>query len=109
MLKQTIIALSMTVMLVTTAQADETQKQNCEPQFTYSKTGASKYCTACHGDKGQMSDDKTPKIAGMPKEYLKKQMIEFKSGKRVSAPMNAVMPYVTNDEIEELAEFFSKQ
>lgn len=77
--------------------------------FNYSTNGASKFCTSCHGDIGNLSTATMPKIQGMPKDYIKKQLLSFKTKERVSPEMNGIMPYISEAQIEELADFYSRR
>jgi cytochrome c len=70
-------------------------------------------CNACHGPDGNkplMPD--YPKVAGQNKAYIAKQMKDIKSGARAngnSAAMKGVMHLVNDQEIEEIADWLSKQ
>lgn len=87
---------------ISSAQAKEVQQNmNCQPDSPV------KYCIACHGAQGLMTNNEMPKIQRMPKKYIKEQLLAFKSGKRVSSEMNALMPYITENQIEQLAEYYS--
>lgn len=72
-----------------------------------------KTCNACHGpdgNKGLLPD--YPKIAGQNKAYIVKQMKDIKSGARAngnSAAMKGVMHLVTDQDIEAIADWLSKQ
>jgi len=65
-------------------------------------------CAACHGTNGH-SVGGTPSLAGLNKLYFIQQMKEFKSGKRSSTVMVSHASGYTDEEIELLASYFSKQ
>lgn len=65
-------------------------------------------CTGCHGTEGR-SQAGMPTLAGQPKENLLRQMLDFKSGKRPATVMNQHAKGYTEQQIEVLADYFSKQ
>lgn len=70
-------------------------------------------CSNCHGEKGDGKDAKNnvfPVISGQPKEYLLKQMNDFKTGERRNDPagmMGAIAKKMTEAEINAVVEFTS--
>jgi cytochrome c553 len=70
-------------------------------------------CSNCHGEKGDGKDAKNnvfPVVSGLPKEYLLKQMNDFKSGERRNDPagmMGAIAKKMTEAEIAAVVEFAS--
>lgn len=63
-------------------------------------------CSLCHGDKGQ-GNNTYPRLAGQNTEYLKKQLRDFKSGRR-QGTMNEMAADLTEDEISALATLYSR-
>jgi cytochrome c553 len=46
------------------------------------------YCESCHGKRGAGGEDgKYPRIAGLPADYIDKQLHDFRSQRRVNKPM----------------------
>ncbi len=69
-------------------------------------------CLQCHGANGpSLSQPLIPKLSGQNKEYLKIQMNQFKWRKRIdpSQTMNEIALPMSEDEIEKVSDFFSKQ
>jgi cytochrome c553 len=66
-------------------------------------------CAACHGPDGNSPTPAFPKIAGQHAAYLEKQLHEFKSGDRVNATMNAMAMPLSDQDIADLAAYFSSQ
>lgn len=64
-------------------------------------------CAACHAPDGNSAITLNPKLAGQHPEYLQKQLTEFKSGKRANAVMSGMAAGLSDDEIKELAIYFS--
>ncbi len=47
-----------------------------------------KHCESCHGPQGHGGKDgKHPRIAGLPQDYIERQLQAFKSRKRINKPM----------------------
>lgn len=65
-------------------------------------------CAACHGTNGN-SVGGTPVLAGLNAEHFINQMQAFKSGERPSTVMHRHAKGLTQEEIAELAEHFSRQ
>lgn len=64
-------------------------------------------CAACHAVDGNSVVTLNPKLAGQHPEYLQKQLMEFKSGKRANAVMSGMAAGLTDDEMKDLAAYFS--
>lgn len=66
-------------------------------------------CSTCHGATGQSSNAEFPKLAGQNADYLIRQMFNFKSRARKSNEMEKEMTGLSGNDIEELANYFSRQ
>ena len=66
-------------------------------------------CVACHAQDGNSVISLNPKLAGQHPEYLEKQLIEFKSGKRVNAVMTGIASALSPEDMKNLAAYFSGQ
>ena len=65
-------------------------------------------CTYCHGTDGR-SIGGTVALAGMPKERLVQTMNAFKSGARPATVMQQLSKGYTEQQVELIGEYFSKQ
>ena len=65
-------------------------------------------CTYCHGTDGR-SVGGTAALAGMPKEQLVQTMNAFKSGARPATVMHQLAKGYTDQQLELMGEYFSKQ
>jgi len=66
-------------------------------------------CAACHGSQGISANADWPNIAGQHANYLLKELQDFKSGKtRNSPPMTPLMATLSEQEMIELAAYYSK-
>jgi cytochrome c553 len=84
--------------------------------FLHSDTDNKRYaCVNCHGPHGKGIDPKIttfPVIGGQHKDYLRRQLINFREGDRTNSPngiMNQVASSLSDDEIESLVEYISEQ
>jgi cytochrome c553 len=68
-------------------------------------------CTSCHGDKGQgliAGSDANPAIGGQHAAYLRAQLLDWRSGKRVgSTAMSLVAKALSDAEIEALSVYLA--
>ncbi|WP_096087444.1 c-type cytochrome [Agaribacterium haliotis] len=66
-------------------------------------------CAACHGPGGKSTVALYPVLAGQHEAYIKKQLLDFKSGARKDPVMSAMAKPLTEKQIDTLAKYFSKQ
>jgi len=66
-------------------------------------------CVACHGEKGQSKIPGNPILAGQEFFYLYTQLKDFKSGLRDNAIMSPIASSMEKEEMQLIAEYFSKQ
>lgn len=66
-------------------------------------------CASCHGSDGNSADPAIPKIAGMDAGYLRNQIKAFGSGQRRNEQMSPVAVALSDDDLAEVAAFFSRQ
>ena len=66
-------------------------------------------CAACHGADGNSAIALNPKLAGQHPEYLLKQLINFKEGKRANAVMAGMVANLTPEDMKGLAAYFAGQ
>ena len=64
-------------------------------------------CQACHGMDGLSKVPDAPNIAGQTEQYLVAQLQAFKSGARKNDAMSVVAPSLSDQDIENLAAYFS--
>jgi sulfide dehydrogenase cytochrome subunit len=65
-------------------------------------------CAACHGSNGN-SVGGTPVLAGLERNHFVTQMQEFRSGARASTVMHHHAKGLTEEEINQLADYFAAQ
>lgn len=65
-------------------------------------------CAACHGTQGR-SVGGTPVLAALNRDYFLKQMEDFASGARPATVMQLLAKGFTDEQLQELADYFAKQ
>jgi cytochrome c553 len=63
-------------------------------------------CTMCHGARG-MSQAETPNLAGQYSSAIYKQLLDFKTGARVSAVMTPLVADLSDTDMRELAAYYA--
>jgi cytochrome subunit of sulfide dehydrogenase len=65
-------------------------------------------CAICHGTSG-INAGGMPNLAGQPKDYLVRQLRDFRDGKRPATVMHQVSKGLTEEQIELVAVYWSAQ
>ena len=68
----------------------------------------SRLCAACHGSDGISINPDIPNLAGQKKNYLVREINDYRKGDREDPMMSPIAKGLTDSDVEELAEFFSK-
>jgi cytochrome c553 len=66
-------------------------------------------CAHCHGTDGNSTSSAYPSLAGQPREYLYRQIRAFKEGTRKNSMMSAAIVVLSDQDAQDLAEYFSGQ
>jgi cytochrome c553 len=66
-------------------------------------------CVACHGLDGMSAVGTNPNIAGMPPQYIAKQLELYKTGARKNAIMQGMAANLTSDDMKALGEYYFAQ
>ena len=64
-------------------------------------------CATCHGPDGISSNSLWPNLAGQKREYLIKQLEDFRSGARKDPLMAGQAASLSDEDIESLADYYS--
>lgn len=65
-------------------------------------------CQACHGADGAANvDPQYPRLAGQYRDYLSRALHEYQSGNRENAIMAGFAATLTDEDIDDLAAYFS--
>ena len=66
-------------------------------------------CAACHGNDGNSVAPNFPKLAGQHEDYLAHSLHAYKTKKRVNAIMEGQAANLSDQDIADLAAYFSSQ
>jgi cytochrome c553 len=66
-------------------------------------------CAGCHAADGNSVVATNPKLAGLPAEYIDKQLNDFKSGARKNPVMGGIVTSLSPQDMLNLAAYFSEQ
>jgi cytochrome c553 len=69
----------------------------------------SQSCVACHGAKGDADNPAFPMLAGQHADYLLHALKAYRSGDRNNAIMNGQAAALSNEDMRDLAAYFSAQ
>ena len=69
----------------------------------------SEACVACHGADGNSTNPEWPKIAGQHADYIYKQLMDYKSGRRENALMAGQVANLDEQDMRDLGAYFSRQ
>lgn len=64
-------------------------------------------CEACHGADGNGIAPNYPALAGQYQDYLEQALHEYKDGQRTNAIMNGMAAPLSDQDVKDLAAFFS--
>ncbi len=64
-------------------------------------------CAACHGPNGESMSDIWPNLKGQKRGYLIKQIKAFRDGERNDASMSAMVAQLSDEDITDLADYYS--
>jgi cytochrome c553 len=71
------------------------------------KAKAQAVCQTCHGLDGRATVPMTANLSGQQKEYIIAQLEEYRSGKRKHEQMAIIAKMLSDDDIENVAEWYS--
>jgi cytochrome c553 len=67
------------------------------------------YCISCHGVRGETVNPTWPNLAGQQKDYLYQQLQKYHKGERIAPLMNVIARELTQEQMLQVAEFYSQQ
>ena len=66
-------------------------------------------CAICHGTEGRPATSDVVPLAGLPREYIVKQLQDFRDGKRPATVMHQIAKGYSDPQINALAAWFAAQ
>lgn len=94
--------------LSTAAVASEPVK-TAKPDLAAGEAKATQVCVACHAVDGSRGAPSFPILQGQHPDYLVKQLVEFKSGKRKNAVMLGFASGLSDADMRNVAAFFASK
>jgi len=79
------------------------------PGLADSSKQKSQTCAACHGADGNSTNPAWPNLAGQHANYIRKQLMDFKSGARVNAQMSPMVQGLSEEDMADLGTFYASQ
>ena len=66
-------------------------------------------CAICHGTEGRAPSKDLVPIAGLPKDYIVRQLADFRDGKRPATVMHQLAKGYSDAQIDAMATWFAAQ
>lgn len=107
-----VLAASSAVTIANAADAPAaatTKEPSYADRIERGKQIAGAVCVACHGLDGYSPIPANPNIAGMPAEYIAKQLALYKTGKRQNAIMQGMVANLTPADMNALGTYYFSQ
>jgi cytochrome c553 len=80
-----------------------------KPDLAKGQASATAVCGACHTSDGSRGSPANPILQGQHPEYLAKQLIEYKSGKRDNAIMKGMASILSDADMTNVAAFYASK
>ena len=80
-----------------------------KPDLAKGQAISTQVCAACHTADGSRGSPANPILAGQHYEYLVKQLMEFKAGKRNNAIMKGFASTLSDDDMKNVAAFYASK
>jgi cytochrome c553 len=97
--------VGLTVLLLTSAALGQTEPSPDTRVMEIIDTR----CVLCHGREGESASAIYPRLAAQHPDYLKKQLKDFRDGRRKSDTMSAMVKDLKDDEFAGLASWFGSR
>src|ERR1700712_167963 len=68
---------------------------------------AEAHCTACHAADARAADPSIPYLDGFSRKTVYKELVDYRSGRRVAAVMNGVAKTLSDTQMSDLAAYFA--
>lgn len=103
-------ALLMSGLLIAfSAQAAEEAPAKALPDLAKGQATSAQVCGACHTADGSRGAPANPILQGQHAQYLVKQLIEFKEGKRSNPIMNGMAATLSPEDIKNVSAFYASK
>ena len=106
---KTVATFLSSLLLATAAHANEPAAAPAKPDLAKGGAIASQVCAACHTADGSRGSPANPILQGQHPEYLVKQLVEFKSGKRKNAIMSGMAAPLSEEDMRNVSAFYASK
>ena len=89
------------------AEGEPAAKAKAPPDAAKGQVISTNVCSACHTNDGSRGSPANPILQGQHPEYIVKQLTEFKAGKRKNAIMQGMAATLSEDDMRNVAAFYS--
>src|SRR3954469_23425897 len=89
--------------------AEEAKPAAAKPDLAKGQATSTAVCAACHTNDGSRGAPANPIIQGQHPDYLVKQLVEFKAGKRDNPIMKAMAAPLSEADMKNVAAFFASK
>ncbi len=103
------LSLSALISLAAPAASAAEGKAAAKPDLAKGQEKAAQVCIACHTADGSRGSPANPILQSQHADYLVKQLMEFKSGKRANAVMSGIAATLSDDDMRNLAAFYASK
>ncbi len=97
------------LMLSSSIYAAKEAPQPVKPDLAKGEAKFTAVCAACHGADGNSAIPANPKLAQQHPQYLAKQLLEFKSGKRSNAVMKQFASDLSDDDMKNISAWLASK
>ncbi len=84
-------------------------RPKAKPDLAKGSAAYGQVCVACHAADGNSTTPENPKLAAQHPEYLAKQLMEFKSGKRDNAIMKGFAAALSDEDMNNISYWLADQ
>ena len=102
-------ALAAAATFSVSAYAETAAANTAKPDLAKGSAAYGQVCVACHAADGNSTTPENPKLAAQHPEYLAKQLMEFKSGKRDNAIMKGFAASLSDEDMNNISYWLADQ
>lgn len=102
-------ALAAAATFSVSAHAETAAANTAKPDLAKGSAAYGQVCVACHAADGNSTTPENPKLAAQHPEYLAKQLMEFKSGKRDNAIMKGFAAALSEEDMTNISHWLADQ
>jgi cytochrome c553 len=102
-------ALAAAATFSVSAHAETAKTDMVKPDLAKGSAAYGQVCVACHAADGNSTTPENPKLAAQHPEYLAKQLMEFKSGKRDNAIMKGFAAALSDEDMTNISYWLADQ